>query len=379
MITVFYARYAYLNPGWPRFLEFLTATPPPGIRAIDVTPCTPDEVGRLAAESSTIAIDQSIENASTWAGPGQFSIYRIRGNRPVGFFSEISDRLWSASARRVFLSNFDLHDVRLPGVLEKMRGRVDAFTWMFERKPLSFDEIPPQYRDSWMTDTSIAARNWALVRDVAPIRIELPFALAEDELAATPPRAVWDTCVPGARYATRAIANASVRASGLSSAPAYAIGRTLRGVSMLLGKTLPSEPASVASIALQQASQRAVVRASATSFVCGSGVAYATRKFFEVPGLLAPMLAYPCVGFEDYGFRDGENVAATLPEDTGTRVRWLRANSDRAAAMAHAAQALVRRAHLVPVRAAQFAECLQRLERGQLAGAIFREGRLEIS
>ncbi|MDP9200812.1 MAG: glycosyltransferase [Gemmatimonadota bacterium] len=378
MITVFYARFAYVNPGVPHFLNALQTAPPEGLRAVNVSDHTLEEVSLFAAESSTIAIDQSIENAGTWVPANDFSIYRIRGNHPASFFAEISERLWTAGARRLFMSNFDLHDVRIPPLLEKITGKVDAISWMFEKRPLTWTEIPAQYRDPWLTPEHNPLVTWNLVRAVAPVRIELPFSLAPEEFSGESPKEAWDACVPGAPYATRRLATESIRRAGLSCGPVRTVSLLGLGVSRVFGVVLPNETASLAAIALRQRLQRTVVRSCAASFVCGSGVAFATRKFFEVPGLLAPMLAYPCVGFEDYGFSHGENVVSTIPEEAGKDARWLRSNRAAANKIARAGQEMIRKLHSLEVRVTQFAECLRRLDRGDLAGAQFRDGGFEI-
>ena len=90
------------------------------------------------------------------------------------------------------------------------------------------------------------------------------------------------------------------------------------------------------------------------------------------------MLAYPCVGFEDYGFKSGGNAIVTSPEDAGTNARWLRNNSNAAERIASAAQKMMRVLHTLDLRVTSFAECLRRLDKGQLAGAEFRDGRFEI-
>jgi hypothetical protein len=379
LITIFYARFAFLNPGVPLFLKTLQERPPAGLRAIDVTVHAPDDVGRLAAESSTIAIDQSVENAATWATPDQFSIYRIRGNRPPGHYAEIAENLWAADARRLFMSNFDLHDTRIPPLVEKYRGRMNAISWMFEKRPRATDDVPAAYRDPWMSKDHDPLTTWNLIRDAVPTRVELPFSVAEPEFAEQPPIARWDAGVPGAPYATRRIAMESFRAADVSCVPERAINRAATAVSRTLGFTLPSEAASLATIVLLQQLQRALVRSSALTFVCGSGVAFATRKFFEIPALRSPMLAYPCIGFEDYGFRHGENAIATLPEDAGRDARWLRARPEAADRIAREGQAMMRRLHRVDTRVNQFAECLRRLDRDDLHHAEFVGGQYEIS
>lgn len=378
MITIFYARFAFINPGVPLFLKALQDNPPEGMRAVNVSERTPDEITRLARESSTIAIDQSIENAATWAKTSDFSIYRIRGNQPISFFAEVSERLWSADARRVFMSNFDLHDLRLPALLEKMRGKVDAISWMFEKRPLTLSEIPEQYRDRWLTPQHDPLTTWNLVREIAPVRIELPFSIAPSEFAGVSGPHFWDACVPGTSYSTRTLATRAIRKEGLSCAPARTVGRVVAGLSLVVGKIAPSEPASLASIRMYHVAQRRLVQSSGTVFVCGSGVAFATRKFFEVPALRLPVIAYPCVGFEDYGFADGINVLATVPEDAGKRARWLHDRPIEAARIGMEGQKMIDRLHSLQTRIGQFAECVRRVDKASLRSAEFRAGRFEI-
>ena len=378
MITLFYARFSYINPGVPLFLKALQDNPPEGVRVVNVSERTPDEVTGLARESSTIVIDQSIENAATWAKPGNFSIYRIYGKHPTSFFGEISERLWSSDARRVFMSNFDLHDLRLPALIEKMRGRVDAISWMFEKRPLTPSEVPPQYRDRWLTPQHDPLRTWNLIREIAPVRIELPFSIAPAEFSEPSGRQLWDACVPGTKYATRTIATRAIKGKGLSCAPARLSGQLVAGLSLVLGKIAPPEPASLATIRMYHVVQRRLVGASGTVFVCGSGVAFATRKFFEIPALQKPMIAYPCVGFEDYGFADGINVLSTPPEEAGQKAKWLHDRPIEAARIAKEGQKMMERLHSLKARIGQFVECVRRVDSASLRCAEFRAGKFEI-
>ena len=378
MITLFYARFAYINPGVPLFLQALQDNPPEGMRVVNVSERTPDEIGHLAAESSTIAIDQSIENAATWADPAQFSVYRIRGGLPMSFFAEISERLWNSDAAKLFVSNFDLHDLRLPALLEKMKGKVQAISWMFEKRPRSLDAVPPQYRDRWLTSQHDPLGTWNLVREIVPVRIELPFSIAPAEFSPRSRRFLWDVCVPGTSYSTRVLATRSLKKAGLSRAPARFVGRVTAALALALEQLAPVEAGSLVTIHLYHIGLRAVVRASEIVFVCGSGLAFATRKFFEMPALEIPVIAYPCVGFEDYGFSDGINVVATIPEDAGKNAKWLRDNPSQAERIASEGQRLIGQVHSVEVRVKQFVECLRRLDRGTLHRAEFHGGQFEI-
>jgi hypothetical protein len=147
---------------------------------------------------------------------------------------------------------------------------------------------------------------------------------------------------------------------------------------LLLGKVAPAEPASLATIRFYNVTQRTIVRSSGTVFVCGSGVAFATRKFFEMPALLLPVIAYPCIGFEDYGFVDGVNVISTSPEDAGRNAKWLHDHPIEAARIAIEGQKMVARLHSLETRIGQFAECLRKVDDSSLRCAEFRSGQFEI-
>ena len=286
--------------------------------------------------------------------------------------------MWNSDTIKLFIGNFDLHDLRLPALLEKMKGKVHAMAWMFEKRPLSTEDVPLQYRDRWLTALHDPFGTWNLIREMVPVRIELPFSIGPKEFAKRSHHPMWDTCVPGASYATRVLATRSIRQNGLSRAPARFVGQGTHAISMALAKLAPAEPASLATIRLYHVGQRALVSASEIVFVCGSGLAFATRKFFEMPALQIPMIAYPCIGFRDYGFDDGVNVVATLPEDAGKNAKWLHSNPAKAERIAIEGQQLIKRAHAVETRIAQFTECLRRLDRGALRCAEFRGGEFQI-
>ena len=378
MITVFWARYSYLNPGMPLLMEELARAGPQSVAVVDVTQTPPTRVRDLAAESSSIVIDQSVYNAATWAVADVASVYLIHDLRPRAHYDEIMEVLLGAEAPKLFALYFDLHDAKNAQLVERLRGRVQAVSWMFEKEPVHAEQVPEAYRDEWMADGPDMLAMWRSIVAAFPVRVELPFALGPHEFASAPPRHRWDVLVAGAPYRTRVIAQRSRREDRLSVAPYRAASMTISGMTRVASRVLPAERASRVTIGVLQRLQRWLLQSTPVSFVCGSGLGFAVRKFFETPAARNAMVALPCVGFEDFGFRDGVHALVAAPEDAGRAARALvqdRATRDRVVAEAYA---LMEREHSVRRRAAQLVTCMQRLERGALSGAQFIGGVYQI-
>lgn len=379
MIAVFYARYLYSNPGGPVFLAELARRSRSEIQVMDVTPARPAEVRQLANASRVIVIDQSVYNAATWTKAGEFSPYFILNHQSRDHYDLILETLLSVSAAKMFATNFDLHDKRNLSLFNRLRGRVDAISWMFEKRPLPLSAIPPRYRDAWLTDDHDPVEAWNTARTLFPVRVELPFALSVDERFSTNAGATWDVCAAGAPYLTRRIARRSIRRAGLRMAPARAQFVVSAIGVRVLPQVMSGRRASDIFIRFQNRTQRALVRSARTNFVCGGPLSFAVRKFFEIPGARSALVATPCIGFGDYGFRDGINAITVAPEDTGAAVRRLmRADGLRERLIAKAF-ATVSELHAVERRVTDFIECLNKLALGRLRGAQFLEGRFEIT
>jgi hypothetical protein len=221
-------------------------------------------------------------------------------------------------------------------------------------------------------------RLWNDIVRTFPVRVELPFALGPAEFRGQPPRHIWDVSVAGAPYRTRVIASGAIRAAGLSLAPYRELRMTMSALDRILPYLLPAEGASMATIRLQQKSQRQMMASTPVSFVCGSGLAFAVRKFFETPAMQNAMVAMPCVGFEDLGFRDGEHAIVAAPDDAGHHARRLVNDADVRQRIAGGGFDLVRREHSTARRADQLIDCMQRLGRDQLKNAQYVRGRFEV-
>jgi hypothetical protein len=249
---------------------------------------------------------------------------------------------------------------------------------MFEKPPLDLTTVPRKYVDRWMTSNGHGRGTWDLARETFPVRIEIPFSLTAQELKSVQVTQRWDACVAGAHYATRRIAQREIAAAGLSIAPYKLVNRSVVAATRVLSWITPAATASVAAIRLQQASQEFMVRRSRVNFVCGSGLGYPVRKFFEVPAAGSAMIAYPCSGFADYGFIDGENAIVAAPEDAGTVARRIVRDEKMRSGLTRRASEVMQTLHSVDRRAKDFLECLRRFDRGQLKNAQFVDGRFEI-
>jgi hypothetical protein len=380
LITFFFADYLYLNPGMPLLYEELRSRSEERVRVCNVTELEVADLPSILAESSAVVIDTSIHNAATWVIPNKFSIYFVINQKSPTFYQEILDQLLQAKSPKVFALYVDIHDKKNFRLLETLKGRVDAICWNFEREPKAVADVPPAYRDSWLTDEHDSAQIWKKVRDYFPVRIDLPFALGRHEYYDTSPKHIWDVCVAGAPYLTRQIASTSIRAEGLSLAPFSLPSRLVAGATArILPAVLPTRVAVRIALTLQQSLQRNLVRSAPINFVCGGPLAFPVRKFFEIPASRSAMIAYPCGELEDYGFRDGVNFVAAEPEQVGRTARKLIHSSHTLRQIAKKAFDTVLGLHSVERRSTQLIECVKRLQNGRLRGAKFVNGQFEIS
>lgn len=380
MITFFFADYLYLNPAMPLLYQELRKRFKDGVRVCNVTELEIADLPPILAESSAVVIDTSIHNAATWVIPNKFSIYFVIDQKPSTFYQEILDQLLQANSPKMFALYVDIHDEKNLRLIERLKGRVDAICWSFEREPKAVANVPVAYRDPWLTDEHDSAQIWKRVRDYFPVRVDLPFALGSHEYYNTAPKQIWDVCVAGAPYLTRQIAGASIRAEGLSLAPFSLPSRLVAGATArILPAVLPTRVAVQMALSLQQLLQRKLVRSAPMNFVCGGPLAFPVRKFFEIPASRSAMIAYPCGELEDYGFQDGVNFVAAEPEHVGRTARKLIDSPHTLRQIAKKAFDTVLGLHSVERRATQLIECVKRLQNGRLRGAKFVNGQFEIS
>jgi hypothetical protein len=127
-------------------------------------------------------------------------------------------------------------------------------------------------------------------------------------------------------------------------------------------------------IAYLQSSFRSKLTNSRYAFTCGSGLNMPVRKFFEIPAAGAVLVCKPFNGFNDAGFRHGDNCVVSEPSDIVDTHRWLEAEPDRAQRIADAGRNLIIEQHSVVARARQFAETIAAVVDGSFAGGRWSNG-----
>jgi hypothetical protein len=382
MITVLCSGYIYLNPSRPLLLRALATIAPEKIGVIDLTTAAPEETTRRLASSDVVVLDQSLINAAYWteleldSTPGTYYMPRRRSR---SYYADALSRALELPVARAFFSYSDLHDQKDISVFELLAPRVDALFWAYFKEPIAPATVPNQYRDPFMAIHGNPVERFEVVKRQFPVRVDVWHALGRPELEHRPRTPLWDVCVPGANYRTRTVAHEAVTDEGLSRPPFQLASKILRELVGGAAKLLPSEATASASIRSQQAMQRTLVRRSRVTFVCGSGLTYAVRKFAEVPGLRSAMIAYPCTGFGDLGFRDGVNALVCLPEEAGRVARRLIQDERLRERLVSEAWNLVQTCHSVERRAAEVLYCLERMGSGTLHGGEFVEGKFEVT
>lgn len=379
MITIFLARTLNLNRSYTVIYDEISRRTDPDMRIVYVSmpELTIEDIVRLGRESDWIVIDNAVWVARLY-DPGLINSAVFPRWRGARFYQNAFEALMEIDAPRLYVaSGWDLH---WPGPeIDALLPRIDALAWMFEKRPMACADVPLHYREPWMDLHDDPLRNWEKTRRMVPIRIELVHSLGSQEFLQRPNVKWWDTCVVGDSYRTRLAARDSILREDLSIAPFRSIDQTILRMTHHLAHMISPEAVSGWCNRMRQIHQVHTFKRSRTSFVCGSGLRYLVRKFFEVPAAWSATLAYPSMAFEHFGFRDGENVIITSPEDSGKTVRTLLNHRNLLHATTKRGWEMVRALHSVEKRATDFIECLRRLRKGTLRCAEFVDGRYEIT
>lgn len=372
------------------------------LRVIDVSTTSAAEALQVAAGSDVVVIHDSIIIAGIYKETAYAAVAAAWPHYQGGaFYWDLYQQLMELPIARVYFeTSRDLHG---PGVIEH-EGRFDAIIGWYCKEPVTFDEIPAPYMQNFLKvdagsnstidETRLRSQypafpalgvhidprlTWQRVRARHPLRIEFVHCLAEEEFLRKPAAKVWQLCIAGASYPTRRIARRDAERRLLMLAPYRMTDFLLRKGFAQFGKWRPGQWTTETLIKARQVNQEAYVKHARLNFVCGSGLLYPVRKFFEVPAAWSTMLAYPCTGFTDYGFVDGENVVVCQPEEAGKVARHVLQDRARCERLAAKAWETVHRLHRVEQRVSDVLAALQRLSRQQLKGAEFVDGHYEIA
>jgi len=382
MITVLYVKGYYLNPSYSVLYEEFEGRTCENLRVINVNETTISDIKKAFSQSSCVAMSDmvfALASKEYWEIAGWYFV----NPREKVFYELIWESFLKVSCAKLMITfHFDLHAKENIFPLDpSWKNHIDAIAWIYEKRPVSIQDAPCAYLENWIKYFDEPPVNWEKIINLFPVRIEIPFSLSSSELQYASNDTLWDVCVPGANYTTRKIAKKQIEKENLSIAPYQ---RKVNSVVKLLYDLNRMLPARLRPYTLRriipfaQKKQRHIVSRSRAAFVCGSIYRYPVRKFFEIPAARSAMMAYPCVGFEDYGFKDGENVVVALPEDAGRAANRLINNTPLREKLTVNAWEMVRRLHSAEKRVSDLVECMRHLEKGKLRGAQFINGQYEI-
>lgn len=376
MITVFYARTNSINPSYTVLYEELCSRRERDLQVVDVSSCSREDILRYAKTSDLIVCDSFIFGASELNPTGLNSVM-LSNWKGVDFYRSVWQIITDVGVPVLYIaSGWDLHWTghNLMELLPKISG----IAWLYERKPVTLQNVPAEYRDGWMSAQTDPLENWEMIKAYVPTRIELIHSIGSEEFNQTTLSPIWQVCVAGDTYRSRVIAAESASREGLKVAPFRTADKIILRTTGKLPIITGNSFASLARNYIRQLNQKFLLRRSAANFVCGSGYKYPVRKFFEVPAARSALLSYPCTGMQDYGFVDGEHYIQLVPEDFGREAkRLLQREADRKKLVNNACE-MVSRLHSTQRRVDDLLECMRRMAAGRLRSAKFHNGEFVI-
>lgn len=299
----------------------------------------------------------------------------IKNLRPASHYKEIYEEIINSQCCKIlFAQSFDLHWHGID--LDSLR-KFDALFWLYEKEPLAIQRIPKQYHEKWFTQHEEPRSVWSIIRSKINSRAEIPFCVSTEKTFIK--RKFFDYTVAGCNYQTRLIATNSLKNTSLRRAPFHYgeffcsyVPKNLK----LIGCS--NEFANKTYIKLRRCNYQMNIERSFASFACGSGLCYPVRKFFQIPSYGSLLLAYPCVGFEDYGFIDGVNCVVTTPEEAGRNAHKIILNTRNLEKITKNGFDHVLREHSVENRLKQLIKCIQKIVSGKKINAQYINGQYEI-
>lgn len=182
-----------------------------------------------------------------------------------------------------------------------------------------------------------------------------------------------DVCIPGVQYYTRKSASRILEASGR------------KAVISPLSIRIVYRLASLFNIKLQRSSWgiwylnhnfRKMISYSKLCYTDGSLLRYPVRKFFEIPAFGSLLVADPCVGTEELGFRNEVSFLSAKPEELPDLIGDVLQNEDRTIKIIKAGQRLISERHSGSARAEQFYGIFRKVVKGDFNGARWHQGEL---
>jgi hypothetical protein len=342
----------------------------------------PSQLQRIAA-ARLLFVDQSFLNALHGVAPYEsWTPDFLPAQTAV---QELMAAVQRSSAPRVLgLTWNDLHWLNVPGNpnccaadLAGFARQFQGLVWSFEQWGDTASGALPILIEPWMEQAGSPRENWRTLTAGIAARFDYTFALNAGEVRRVSAQPAWDASVIGARYSSRALAHDSALSENLSVAPFRRIASLTDRALRLRRRLLPRR--GEADLAVRRRVMDSVVVRSRANFVCGGGVRYFVRKYFEFAAVGGCIASWPAAGMRHYGFRDGEHLAVCgEPSDFGKTARWLRPRTALRESMGTAAQAMVNAKHTLDVRAAQMLAWLRELARGRDVRGVWHEGEFQL-
>ena len=117
-----------------------------------------------------------------------------------------------------------------------------------------------------------------------------------------------------------------------------------------------------------------VYRTNKIGFACGSRLGFPLRKFFEIPAAGAVLLAEPCNGFDDLGFRHRTNCLSVREIELAEVLDAIAADPIQFQVLADRGRELIWNAHSLHARSQQYRETIEAIGGGRFRGSYWAQG-----
>lgn len=348
------------------------------IHLIDVNKVTLHKCNDLVKVADVVVVDILVRKAILHE-KNKFPYNTIMANkRDDEHYLSIYNLLSNAPTCKIFWAqSFDLH---WHGIDIDSLKNFNALFWLYEKQPTKLELIPTQYCEDWFSQHEDHFEVWQTITQTCNSRAEIPFCVRIPTFGKLP-RKLWDYVTPGCDYQTRLIANRYFSQTNLRAFPYNKIDALIGGSLKLLNKQgfFKENTLNYMNIWLRKRNYNFAIERSRLSFACGSGLRYPVRKFFQIPSLGSLLLAYPCVGFGDYGFENGINCIEVSPETAANEAQRILQKPSKLEKMIQESMNLILRRHTTAARISQIIECIKRVYSGKIINAQFFQGNFEIS
>lgn len=180
----------------------------------------------------------------------------------------------------------------------------------------------------------------------------------------------YDVSVVGRLYNPRKVAKRTFRRNGVNITSNQAVVFIMRALSAL--GLSPYRKSNL--LAVYSNTYFDCMKNSKYSFACGMRLRMPLRKFFEIPACGAVMIAYPCKGFENFGFKNGVNAIISDPENVMEAYDYLQRDHERAQMIASNGRQLVWNHHSTRARSEQLRLAFEAIIAGEFSGSSWENG-----